>query len=80
MQPAATVGRFDLAVIAGDLVSGEYSLVVAWKSLAATKVSLAITKASLVVGKAILAVARVLEQCPRNYRTKSSHGHARCTI
>jgi len=43
------------------------------KALAATNFSLAVTKSALVGAKDVLGVARVLEQCPGNYRTESGH-------
>jgi len=38
-----------------------------------------VTKAALFGAKVILVITRVLEQCPRNYLTKSGHSQAGCT-
>ena len=65
---ATAIARFDIQVVIVDLAVGSFSLVVARIACAATKVPL------VIVG-VVLVVARVLEQCPGNFRTKSGHSH-----
>lgn len=79
-----TVARFDLAifvvdlaVVAVDLAVGSFSLAIARIALSARKVSLVETKVVHVVVEDILVVARVLEKCPKIFRTESGHNHPR---